>query len=307
MGTRRTSPRRTRPGSTSGPSSCRPTWAGRRVVLHVGAAESVLIVRLNDRDVGDQQGLAPGRRVRPDRPRPTRIEHAQPAGREVVRRDVRRGPGPVVARRDHPVRVPLRDRAGLPRRHPGDPGPRRRPHDRDARPQRRSSASRATTSSRAGSSRRAWRAWPSRSGRTPGASIGARSWAGPSTTSACCTAAPPACRCPRPTRPRWSAMYGRMAPPLDGSVGWRIEVPGVDRWSAEEPRLYALTVTLRAPNGTVAEEVELRVGFRRVEIVGLDLLINGERVLHPRRQPPRLRPAHRPDDQPRRVARRPRA
>ncbi len=77
----------------------------------------------------------------------------------------------------------------------------------------------------------------------------------------------------------WSAMYGRMAPPLDGTVGWRIEVPGVERWSAEEPRLYALTVTLRAPNGAVAEEVELRVGFRRVEIVGLDLLINGERVL----------------------------
>src|SRR6266850_3450552 len=27
-------------------------WAGRRIVLHVGAAESVLIVRVNDREVG---------------------------------------------------------------------------------------------------------------------------------------------------------------------------------------------------------------------------------------------------------------
>ena len=27
-------------------------WAGRRVVLHVGAAESVLLVELNDREVG---------------------------------------------------------------------------------------------------------------------------------------------------------------------------------------------------------------------------------------------------------------
>ena len=76
----------------------------------------------------------------------------------------------------------------------------------------------------------------------------------------------------------WSAMHQRMAPPLDGSVGWQIEVANVERWSAEEPRLYALMVSLRAPDGTVAEEAELRIGFRRVEIVGLDLLINGERV-----------------------------
>jgi beta-galactosidase len=77
----------------------------------------------------------------------------------------------------------------------------------------------------------------------------------------------------------WSAMHARMAPPLDGSVGWRIEVPDVERWSAEEPRLYDLALTLRAPDGTVVEEAALKVGFRRVQIVGLDLLVNGERVL----------------------------
>ena len=37
-------------------------------------------------------------------------------------------------------------------------------------------------------------------------------------------------------------------------------------------------MTLRSPSGETIEEVSLQVGFRRVEIVGLDLLINGARV-----------------------------
>ena len=39
-------------------------WAGRRVVLHVGAAESVLIVEVDGQRGRDQQGLASRRRVR---------------------------------------------------------------------------------------------------------------------------------------------------------------------------------------------------------------------------------------------------
>jgi len=37
-------------------------------------------------------------------------------------------------------------------------------------------------------------------------------------------------------------------------------------------------VTLRAPDGTLAETATVRVGFRRVEIRGLDLLVNGQRI-----------------------------
>ncbi len=37
-------------------------------------------------------------------------------------------------------------------------------------------------------------------------------------------------------------------------------------------------MTLRAPDGTAVETTTVRVGFRRVEIRGLDLLINGQRV-----------------------------
>ena len=37
-------------------------------------------------------------------------------------------------------------------------------------------------------------------------------------------------------------------------------------------------MALRSPGGEVVETAELRIGFRRVEIRGVDLLINGKRV-----------------------------
>ncbi|MFL5652416.1 MAG: glycoside hydrolase family 2 TIM barrel-domain containing protein [Chloroflexota bacterium] len=76
----------------------------------------------------------------------------------------------------------------------------------------------------------------------------------------------------------WQRVHAGMAPPLDGLVTWHVELPNVRRWSAEGPNLYPLHVTLRAPDGEVAEAVTIGVGFRKVEIEGLDLLINGERV-----------------------------
>jgi beta-galactosidase len=77
---------------------------------------------------------------------------------------------------------------------------------------------------------------------------------------------------------RWSIVYRRMAPPLDGLVSWHLELPGIEPWSAERPRLYPLRVVLRAPGGEIAQEASFGIGFRRVEIRGLDLLINGRRV-----------------------------
>jgi len=77
---------------------------------------------------------------------------------------------------------------------------------------------------------------------------------------------------------RWLRIHAGMAPPLDGLVTWHVAVPDVRRWSAEQPALYPLHVTLRAPDGSVAEAVTVQVGFRRVEIRGLDLLVNGERI-----------------------------
>lgn len=55
-------------------------------------------------------------------------------------------------------------------------------------------------------------------------------------------------------------------------------VPGVRTWNAETPVLYDLTVRLHRADGTVADTSHHRVGFRDVEIRGRDLLVNGERV-----------------------------
>lgn len=62
-------------------------------------------------------------------------------------------------------------------------------------------------------------------------------------------------------------------------VRWDLKIPDVITWSAERPRLHTLVVELLAPDGTVAERAEQRVGFRRVEIAGRELLVNGDPVL----------------------------
>ena len=76
----------------------------------------------------------------------------------------------------------------------------------------------------------------------------------------------------------WPALDRLLEPPLAGEVRLKFDVPAVEAWSAESPRLYDLTVRLRSPAGETVEELNLKTGFRRVEVRELDLLINGERV-----------------------------
>jgi len=56
-------------------------------------------------------------------------------------------------------------------------------------------------------------------------------------------------------------------------------VPGVEPWSAEHPRLHDLRVTLVDAAGAQLDAVALRIGFRRVEVRGHELLVNGRAVL----------------------------
>ena len=58
-----------------------------------------------------------------------------------------------------------------------------------------------------------------------------------------------------------------------------IALPSVRKWSAEEPYLYKLLLTLKSPAGTVLEVIPANVGFRKVEIRDGRLLINGKVVL----------------------------
>lgn len=58
-----------------------------------------------------------------------------------------------------------------------------------------------------------------------------------------------------------------------------IPVKAPKLWSAETPRLYTLTATLLNEQGQVLEATGLRLGFRSVEIRDRQLLVNGKRVM----------------------------
>ncbi len=76
----------------------------------------------------------------------------------------------------------------------------------------------------------------------------------------------------------WADMEALLRPSRPGSVRLSAEVAGVEPWSSERPRLYELQVGLRAPDGRLVDEATIRVGFRRVEVRDRDLLVNGRRV-----------------------------
>ena len=77
----------------------------------------------------------------------------------------------------------------------------------------------------------------------------------------------------------WAALAPQLRPPVDGRTALVAEIPNVLPWSAEGPHLYPLHVVLRSPSGEAVEEVDLQIGFRRVELEGVHLLINGATVL----------------------------
>ncbi len=51
------------------------------------------------------------------------------------------------------------------------------------------------------------------------------------------------------------------------------------KWSAEEPYLYTLVLTLRDPNGNAIDFESCRVGFRQIEIKHRQVLLNGVRMV----------------------------
>ncbi|WP_105567832.1 glycoside hydrolase family 2 TIM barrel-domain containing protein [Microbacterium halophytorum] len=77
-----------------------------------------------------------------------------------------------------------------------------------------------------------------------------------------------------------AAAFGMPMPSTPAGTA-RVELAGleIEPWSAEQPVLYDLRVELRDAMGAVVDRADFRVGFRRVEIVGRDLLVNGARVL----------------------------
>jgi beta-galactosidase len=51
--------------------------------------------------------------------------------------------------------------------------------------------------------------------------------------------------------------------------------PGVKRWSAETPSLYSLVISLKDDKGKNIESTGIKIGFRSVEIINAQLLVNG--------------------------------
>ncbi len=89
---------------------------------------------------------------------------------------------------------------------------------------------------------------------------------------------PRAWKCPQDERAAAEGVVARTRVQI-GRSHLQLTVQGIEAWSSELPRLYPLTVGLIAPDGSLREEVRVEVGFRRVEVRGAELLINGRPVL----------------------------
>lgn len=60
---------------------------------------------------------------------------------------------------------------------------------------------------------------------------------------------------------------------IEAAAGEHIHIPHVDPWSAERPRLYRGTLS------SASETIQITVGFRRVEVAGGVILVNGRRIV----------------------------
>ncbi len=73
------------------------------------------------------------------------------------------------------------------------------------------------------------------------------------------------------------AVRGYRRPLGMGRLALSARLGGVRPWTPHTPQLYPLVVRLHDPSGNIVETASYRVGFRRVEVVGRDLLVNGVR------------------------------
>jgi beta-galactosidase len=80
---------------------------------------------------------------------------------------------------------------------------------------------------------------------------------------------------PETTRP----LLARISRAPAGRVQLQLEIPDVEPWSAELPRLSDVVVRLVDPAGAEHERVAYTVGYRRVEVDGNRLLVNGRPIL----------------------------
>jgi beta-galactosidase len=64
-----------------------------------------------------------------------------------------------------------------------------------------------------------------------------------------------------------------------GTVSFAKIFPGIKKWSAETPDLYSLVISLKGTGGNILESVSSKIGFRKVEIINSQLMVNGVAIL----------------------------
>lgn len=64
----------------------------------------------------------------------------------------------------------------------------------------------------------------------------------------------------------------------DGEAEITCVVENARQWSAEIPNLYELSTAIMK-DGEIADQAELKIGFRRIEVKGENFLVNGEAIL----------------------------
>lgn len=57
------------------------------------------------------------------------------------------------------------------------------------------------------------------------------------------------------------------------------KIENVNKWSAEEPNLYTLSLEVKDDKGNTTEATAIKVGFRTAEVSGTEFLVNGKPVL----------------------------
>ena len=62
------------------------------------------------------------------------------------------------------------------------------------------------------------------------------------------------------------------------TINLNAKVPGAKPWSAEDPSLYQLLISIKDQNGKTIEVIRQDVGFRTVEIKNSQLLVNGVNI-----------------------------
>lgn len=66
--------------------------------------------------------------------------------------------------------------------------------------------------------------------------------------------------------------------PNNNNLQFSANIPKVLPWSAENPNLYQLVITLKDPKGNILETEGCKVGFRTVEIKNGNLCVNGKKI-----------------------------